>query len=408
MKILYLSQYFPPEPGAPAARVFELSREWVRLGHSVQVVTAFPNHPNGVVPPEYRGRWWDKERIEGIEVLRNRTLVVPNRSMALRVASQLSFPLSVIALGLPRVHRPDVVIATSPSIFTSICGLIYSWVLRVPFVFEVRDLWPQLFVEMGMVKNRALIRALEAAERFQYRRAQKIVVVTQRFREILIGKGVPPEKLAVVPNGVDLELFREDPAGAAGLRESLQLQGKFVVGYVGTHGLLHGLASVLEAAEMLTGHPQIRFLFVGHGHDREKLLGIAQSKGLTNVVFVPGQPREKIPAYYSACDACLVPLRRNPFLAENFVPSKIFEIFGCARPVVGTLAGEAAEIIQRAQAGVVVPPEDGAALAAALLELTRRPAEARQLGLHGRAFVEAHYGRAALAKEYLSVLESLS
>jgi glycosyltransferase involved in cell wall biosynthesis len=408
MKILYLSQYFPPEIGAPAARVFELSHEWVRLGHSVKVVTAFPNHPTGVVPPEYRGRLWDKEVVDGIEVYRNWTLAVPNRQMALRLASQLSFPLSVIALGLPRMKRPDVVLATSPSIFTSVCGLAYARALGAPFVFEVRDLWPQLFIEMGMVKNPLLVRVLETAERFQYRQAQKIVVVTERFKEILEEKGVPSGKLAVIPNGVDLHHFREDAAGARQVREEHGLEGKFVIGYIGTHGVLHGLSSILDAAEALKGENQFRFLFVGHGHERQMLIESARSRHLSNVVFVPAQPRDRIPSYYSACNACIVPLRREAFLAENFVPSKIFEILGCSRPVLATLSGEAGEIVRRSGGGMVIPPEDGPALAAAIRELAAGPGRAQNLGRQGRAFVEAHYDRAALAREYLEVLRAVA
>ena len=252
-----------------------------------------------------------------------------------------------------------------------------------------------------------VVRALEAAERFQYRQAQKVVVVTERFKEILEGKGVPSSKLAVIPNGVDLEYFKEDPEGARQVREQHGLEGKFVVGYIGTHGVLHGLSSVLDAAEALKDQDQFRFLFVGHGHEREKLMEEARSRKLTNVTFVPGQPRERIPSYYSACDACLVPLRKEAFLAENFVPSKIFEILGCSRPVLATLAGEAGQIVTQSGGGVVLPPEDGPALAAAIRGLASEPGRAQYLGRQGRAYVEAHYDRAALAREYLSVLGSV-
>jgi colanic acid biosynthesis glycosyl transferase WcaI len=408
MRIVYLSQYFPPEIGAPAARVFELSREWVKLGHQVAVVTGFPNHPTGVVPEAYRGKLVDHEIIEGIDVYRNWTLAVPNRSLAMRVASQLSFPLSVVGLGLPRVAQPDVVIATSPSIFTSISGLVFARALHVPFVFEVRDLWPQLFIEMGMVKNARLIRALEAAEMYQYRRAQKVVVVTESFKSILTARGVPAEKLAVIPNGVDLRLFHEDPEGAARVRVEQGLGDRFVLAYIGTHGLLHGLKSVLSAADRLRGNDDIRFLFVGHGHDREALMAQAREMRLPNVVFVSGQPREAIPAFISAADACLVALRRDPFLAENFVPSKIFEFFGCGRPVVASVAGEAADIVERSGAGVVVAPEDPDALAAAVIALARDRVATKAMGARGLSFARLNYDRTELALRYLEVLGNVS
>ena len=408
MRIAYLSQYFPPEIGAPAARVFELSREWVRLGHQVSVVTGFPNHPTGVVPEAYRGKLVDHEQISGIDVYRNWTLALPNRWLPLRIASQLSFPLSVVGLGLPRIPRPDVVIATSPSIFTSASGLVFSRTWNVPFVFEVRDLWPQLFIEMGMIKNRTLIRALEAAELFQYDKARKIVVVTEAFKTILMSRGVPADKLSVIPNGVDLDMFHEDPAGAAEVRQVHGLGDRFVVAYIGTQGVLHGLKSVLEAADRLRSRDDIRFLFVGEGHEREALIAQAEAMRLPNVIFVPGQARERIPAYISAADVCLVALRRDRFLAENFVPSKIFEFLGCGRPVLASLAGEAAAIVERAGAGRIVPPEDPAALAEAIAALAANRAATRALGERGLRFARANCDRAALAHRYLEVLGELA
>jgi colanic acid biosynthesis glycosyl transferase WcaI len=203
---------------------------------------------------------------------------------------------------------------------------------------------------------------------------------------------------------VDLKTFREDPEGAARVRAAYGLGNRFVVAYIGTHGLLHGLKSVLLAADRLRANDSVRFLFVGHGHDREAMMAMAEQMRLPNVVFVPGQPREEIPAFISAADACLVALRREPFLAENFVPSKIFEFLGCGRPVLASVAGEAAAIIERARAGKVVPPEDPAALAEAVLELSRDRAATQAMGARGLAYARANYDRAVLAQRYLEVL----
>jgi colanic acid biosynthesis glycosyl transferase WcaI len=409
MRILYLSQYFPPEMGAPAARVYELSREWAALGHDVTVLTGFPNHPTGVVPPAYRGEAFRRERVDGIEVVRTPIYAAPNAGILRRAANYGSYALSASTVGafLAR-RRPDVLIATSPQLLTAVAGLWVSTLERVPFVFEVRDIWPRSIVEVGALPaGHPAIWALERLELFLYRRADRVVVVTDSFVDELAARGVPREKLRVVKNGVDLELFKPMPRDNE-IRRELGLEpGHFMSLYVGTHGMAHGLETILAAADRLKDRPEFRFVLVGEGADKAALKTRAAELRLQNVTFVDKQARERIPLYLAASDLSLVLLREKP-LFKTVLPSKIFEILGAGRPLVLGVDGEARRLVEAASAGVYVRPEDAAGLADALMNLRGRPGDCEQMGRKGRAFVEAHYGRRALAEKYLGVLRELS
>ena len=407
MQILYVSQYFPPEMGAPAARVYELSREWVKLGHKVQVLTGFPNHPTGVIPPEYRGELFRRERIDGIEVLRAPIYAAPNRGVVRRSANYVSYALSASAVGPLLARRPDVVIATSPQFLTGVAGLWLARLFRRPFVFEVRDLWPRSIVEVGALKGGSpAVRALELVEKGLYRAADQIVAVTDSFVDEIAAKGIDRRKIAVVKNGVDLELFCPGPK-ENWVREQYGLTGKFVATYVGTHGMAHGLGTILEAAELLKADDRFRFLLVGEGAEKRALKERAARMGLSNVLFVDQQPREKIPDFLRASDVCLVLLRDKP-LFRTVIPSKIFEIMGCGRPIVLGVDGEARGIVEEAGAGVAFPPDDARALVKALngLPLGAPPIEGP--GRAGRRFVEARFGRTPLASRYAAILAKIS
>ena len=408
MKILYLSQYFPPEMGAPAARVYELSREWAALGHDVTVLTGFPNHPTGVIPPEYRGELFRREEVDGIHVVRTPIYAAANQGFVGRAANYGSYALSAATVGpLLARGRPDVLIATSPQLLTAVAGFWLSSLLRAPFVFEVRDIWPRSIVEVGaMPAGHPLIRALEQLELFLYARAKRVVVVTDSFVDELAERGVPREKISVVKNGVDLELFKPSPR-ENDVRRELGLKPKdFMALYVGTHGMAHGLGTMLEAADQLRGHPDIRFVLVGEGADKAALKARAAELRLENVTFVDKQPRDRIALYLAASDLSLVLLREKP-LFKTVLPSKIFEILGAGRALVIGVDGEARRLVEQAGAGVYVRPEDATGLAQAILNLRARPGDCAEMGRSGRAFVEAHFSRAALAKQYLEVLGEL-
>jgi len=403
LKIALLSHYFWPELGAPSARLLEMGREWVARGHEVTVVTNFPNHPTGVVPEAYRGRAFQIEEVQGLRVVRCRTYATPNRGIAKRTLGHLVFMVQAVLQAAPQLRGNDVLVASSPTLFAVVAAWLISLRLRVPFVFEVRDLWPAIFVDLGVIRNRPVIYLLERLELFLYQRARAVVTVTRAFTRDIARRGIAEAKLHVVPNGVDLEAFQPGPPDLA-LRRRLGYGDELVVLYCGAHGISHALARMLDVAARLRDDEQIRFLFVGDGAEKEMLMARARELGLDNVRFHDSVPREEVPALYRSADVCLVPLRAVP-LFRSFIPSKMFEILACGRPVLASLEGEAAEILRQSGAGIVVPPEDVDALSAALVRLAADPALRTELAARGRPYVAEHFDRRKLAGRYLEVLE---
>jgi glycosyltransferase involved in cell wall biosynthesis len=406
MRITFLCQYFPPEMGAPAARTYEHARHWASLGHEVAVITGLPNHPTGVIRPEYRGHLVKREQVEGIDLLRTWVYGAPNKGFTKRVLNFFSFFLSALLFGALLTKRPDVVVGTSPQFFCAVAAYLLSRLKRAPFVFEVRDIWPQSAVELGAIRHPWLIRTLEAIELFLYHRAALIVPVAQSTRSYLISKGIAPEKIKVIPNGIDARYLASTSVSAESLREELGLKGKFVVSYIGTHGMSHALETVLRAAEILRAEREIHFLFVGEGAEKEKLKQLATELRLENVTFLKEQPREKVLAFYRASDVGLVPLRRLPIF-EKVLPSKMFELMGAGCPVICSVEGEAAAMIQRAESGICIKPESATELVAAVRRLRADPQLRHQLGANGEQFVKTHYLRARLAEEYLKALSTV-
>jgi len=402
LRIVLICHYFHPEIGAPSARLHSLARNLRALGHDVAVLTGFPNHPTGVIPIKYRGRWVMQEDMDGVRVLRNWVYATPNEGIVKKTLGHLSFMFSSVLLGAPRLGKADVVVVSSPTFFAVLSAWVISLAKGVPFVFEVRDLWPAVFVELGVLKNRWIIKALEAVEMFLYRRAAAVVTVTESFRENLVSRGIPRGKVSVITNGVDLEEFSPgDPDPE--LRRGLSLEGKFIVLYIGAHGISHALAAVLEAARRLRERRDILFLFVGEGAEKKGLMKRASDWGLENVRFLSGQPRERVQEFYRLADICLVPLRNIP-LFDTFIPSKMFEIMACGKPIVASVRGEPRMILERSGAAAVVDPEGSGAIAEAVVSLQEDPSRRRDMGIRGRAFVEKYYQRRALAERYAAIL----
>jgi len=370
--ILFLSDNFPPETNAPASRLYEHASYWVRSGHEVTVITCAPNFPEGKVFPGYRNHWYAVEAMNGIRVVRVKTYITTNEGFLKRTLDYVSFMIAGVGAGLFQ-KNVDIIVATSPQFFAAVGGWLLGALLRKPFVFELRDLWPASIVAVGAMQKSFIIRWLERLELFLYQRAAAVVSLTQAFKADLIRRGIPAGKIAVVTNGVDLEYYVPRPRDME-LAERFGIQGKFVVGYMGTHGMAHGLDKILETAELIRHHDNIVFLFVGGGAQRKILIETANQKGLTNVYFIPSQPKEMMPRLWSLCDVALIPLRDDPVFS-TVIPSKLFEAMGMGLPVLLALPeGEASTILRQTGAGVVVPPEQPTELAAVIIELHDQPA----------------------------------
>jgi glycosyltransferase involved in cell wall biosynthesis len=409
LKILYISQYFPPEMGAPAARVSELSRHWAEAGHEVTVLTGFPNHPDGKVRPEYRKRFRrgvSHDKVDGVSVVRTWLLPFPNRRPYERILNYSSFCASASLTG-SFLQRADVIIATSPQLLVGLAGWWIARFQRVPFVLEIRDLWPESLAAVGVGNANSLIhRAIGKLAGFLYRQADHIVVVTPAFRERLIHDWLVPEvKISVVQNGVETALF-SPPRADPGLRTALGVDGKFVVSFIGTIGLAHGLETLISAAERLQRDaPDVLFMLVGEGADRERVQASAQNKCLANVCFVPQQPRGAIPSYICGSDVCLV-LLRNSEVFETVIPTKMLEFMSCARPVILGVKGQAQQILESAHAGISIEPGNSDALCDAVLQLKQNRALREALGRNGREYILQNLSREKTAADYLEVLSA--
>ncbi|MGY6519752.1 MAG: glycosyltransferase family 4 protein [Lysobacteraceae bacterium] len=404
VRILFLSDNFPPEGNAPATRLWEHATRWVRAGHEVTVITCAPNFPEGRLFEGYRNRWRQVETMDGIRVVRVKTYITANEGFLKRTLDYLSFMVMGFLMGLFE-RRPDVVVATSPQFFCAIGGWALSVARWRPFVFELRDLWPASIMAVGAMRKSVLIRVLERIELFLYRRAKAIVSVTESFREDLVSRGVPREKIHVVINGVDLDRY-EPRARDSGLEREFGLQGKFVAGYMGTHGMAHALPKVLEAAERLRSRTDIAFFFAGSGAERGTVERIVRERGLTNVRLIPRQPKERMPALWSVCDVSIVPLRDTPVFG-TVIPSKIFESMGMGVPILMSLPeGEATGIVRESGSGVCVAPEDPVAMADAIAMLADDPERVDRLRRTARE-AAPRYSRDRLAAEMIGVLEAL-
>lgn len=406
MRILYFTQYYPPEVGATQTRAHEMAAFLTEQGHHVTIITEVPNHPSGIIPPDYRGRLSERKLEDGIDVLRLWVWASPEKTFKSRMRFYLSY-MSMAALAGALIRgKYDLVYATSPPLFVGASGLASATVRRIPFVFEVRDLWPESAVALGELSGKRAIKAAEALEGLLYRRAARVVAVTQGIYDRLSERRVECDKLALVPNGANTEHFRFRAEGRAAVRTQLGLQDKFVVMYAGIHGIAQGLETLLEAASILQDSPDVHLLFVGEGPRKAALTQRLADLGLQNVTMLPEVPSGKMPSYLSAADCTIVPLRDEP-LFRGALPSKMFESWAAERPIVLSVAGEAQRVLERANAGIACRPEDPAGMARAIRTLHDNPAAAQEMGKRGRAFVLSHYSRRAQAQTLEQLLTTL-
>jgi colanic acid biosynthesis glycosyl transferase WcaI len=395
--------------GAPAARASELACHWVRTGHDVTVLTGFPNHPTGKVPSEYRSklrRLVTTEEFAGARVVRTWLLPFPNRKSYERMLNYSSFCLSAASTGM-FLGRPDVVIASSPQLLVALAGWWLARWKKTRFVFEVRDLWPESLAAVGMSNSDSkLHRVLARIAAHLYREADRIVVVTPAFEEYLVDRwNIPREKISVVENGVETDLFSAQ--NSLPVRRELNVQDRFVVSYIGTMGMAHGLDTLIEAAAKLQSiAPEVLFLLIGEGADKQRIKSIAAARALTNIRFVDQQPRTKIPSFICASDASLVLLKKTE-LFKTVIPTKMLEFMSCARPLILGVDGQARDIMEKAEAGIFIEPENPEQLVEAVIRLANDGALREELGKNGRSYILQNFSREQTASAYIEILRDV-
>jgi glycosyltransferase involved in cell wall biosynthesis len=410
MKILVVHQYYlaPGQPGG--SRFNELARFWAEAGHAVTVVAGALNYATGVVPEHLKGKLVAVEHDGLVRVIRCHVPASYGRGFAGRGAAYFGFMLSS-TVGALIAGRPDVIVATSPPLTVAITGAVAArvWGRRVPWVFEVRDLWPESAVTTGVLSPTAtLTRLLYGLERFACRDADLVNALTPAFREDIVARGLAPEtKIAVVPNGADTSLFEPGPRDNA-VRRELGWGDRFVVMYAGAHGRANALDQLIDAAELLRDRPDIFIACVGDGPERAGLIAEAQRRGLANIAFHGAQPKERMPEVTNAADVGAAVLQDNPTFRTVY-PNKIFDYMACERPVLLAIDGVARHLVcDEARAGRFAQPEDGAGLATSIRELADDPAGRAEMGRRGRAWVVANQAREGLAQRYLGHLVRLA
>jgi glycosyltransferase involved in cell wall biosynthesis len=403
MRILFFSHYYPPEVNAPASRTSEHCLAWAKAGHDVTVVTCAPNHPTGKLYCGYRNRLFHRELIDGVEVIRIWTYLAANEGFFRRTLNYISYMVSA-TLTMSLLKRPDVVISTSPQFMCGLTGLIAKRLLRAPWVLEIRDIWPESILTVGAMRKGLAFRFLEWLERTAYCRADRIVSVTDSFVAHIAKRCSDSAKIDVIKNGVDFGLFHRGGSPEEAKRV-LGLEGKTVAAYVGTHGMAHGLDTILDAARLTASHPGIVWLMVGDGAERARLVSRTAEIGLDNVRILGQRPKSEMPVIWAATDVSLILLRRNS-LFRKVLPSKMFEAMGMVCPIVLGVEGEAKQLLEAARAGIAITPESAEELAAAVQRIAANPELGAKFGRDGLRFVREHFDRAKLAARYLEVLRA--
>jgi glycosyltransferase involved in cell wall biosynthesis len=405
MHILFLTENFPPEGNAAASRVFERARYWVRWGHRVTIITTAPNFPSGKMYEGYKNRWHHVETIDGIRAVRVKTFIAANEGFFLRTLDFLSFMFTAVLAGLFQ-DRPDVIVATSPQFFTAIGGWLLGTLRRIPFVIELADIFSASVVAVGAMKPSPLVKIIEKLELFIYRKSAAIVALTEAFKSDLVSRNIDPGKISVIINGVDLPQFSPRPRNEE-MAETFGTRDRFVVGYMGTLGMAHGLETVLDAAELMRDDDSVCFVFVGGGAAKAKLIEKAECRNLKNVIFIPTQPKARMPEAWSLCNVALIHLKNDPIFG-TVIPSKIFEAMAMGLPLLAAIPkGEASKIIERETAGVIVPPGDPPALVEAVRRL-RDDRPAHQVYSKCSLAAAPRYSRERQAEKMLEVLEGVA
>jgi len=397
--ILFLTHYFPPEVNAPANRTYEHTVRWVKSGVTVTVITNHPNHPHGKLYPGYRNRWISRENVDGVDVIRVKTFLTPNKGTIRRSINYLVYMLMAVWVSR-KIKQVDIIIATSPQFFCGIAGALISRIKRKPFILEIRDLWPDSITAVNAVRKTILIKILIRIEKWMYFSASMIVTLTDAFKAHIVGYGYSEYQVKTITNGIDFHRMsiKQPEIGLFDKKD------RFILSYIGTFGLAHKLEIVLRTAELLKTQQDIHFLLIGDGADRKRLETVKRNMSIDNVTILPLQPKDKIPYFLEMSNAGLIMLKNNT-LFKTVIPSKMFEYMAKKKPIIVSVPeGEATGIAQKYTCGLAVQPENPAELKRAILKLYHDPYLRATLGENGYSSVYQFFNRDSLARKMLALI----
>lgn len=404
MHTLFIHQIFLTPKEAGSTRHFELAKHLVKKGNKVTIIGSTVSYLTGTVEKRFKGKFIHKEIIQGVEIVRVWAYSKIHKSYVKRVFSFISFMFSSIIAGL-KTKKIDAIIACSPQIFTGISGFILSKLKKVPFIFEVRDLWPKFAIETGVISNPVIIRLAEFLEKSIYKRADYFIINSPGFNSHLINFGIQQNKIFLIPNGVDTQSFKPENKHNR-IRKELGLDKNFVVLYSGAHGKANDLDTIIHSANLLSDHSDITFLLVGDGKEKKRLIRLRDKYNLKNVIFAGAQPKNRMPEYCNAADVCIAILKKLDSFKTTY-PNKIFDYMACGRPTILAIDGVAREVIEKAKAGEFVEPENPEQLANKVLKFYKNQDLIKEYGINSRKYVVEHFDRERIAKNLNTALNEV-
>lgn len=404
MKVLFISQYYPPESGAVQERIDAQTRHLSRKGHEIGVLTCFPNYPGGALYPGYKNMLFQRENNDGIQVFRTWSFISPKKGLFPRLAGFISFMLTSILASF-MVGNYNSVIVEYPPLFVGISGYIISRLKRCNLILHVSDLWVEAGVAFGIFRNKILIFVLLWLERFLCRKADEIITVTEGCKKSLIQNNILSQKITVIPNGVNTEIYRF-LGDKNGLRKRFNVEDRFIITYAGTHGYIHGVETIIQASKLLKNQRKFLFLLIGEGSEKNRIIQMAKELKLNNVKFLGQMEPKKLNKFLSISDIGIVTLRNIP-VSEKALSVKMLTYMACKLPTIFSGNGISGEIVEDSNSGICTEPENPDKLVEAIMELYNNQEIRLRYGKNGRKYVESHYSRAKLAERFEEVLLGL-
>lgn len=407
MKILLIHQYFLGKEDPGGSRFNQFVKYWEELGHEVTVVAGTVHYATGKKEEKYKGKWVVQEDYSSnVKVFRTYVSEAYNKSFLGRLWGYFSFTLSSFTTILFKVKRHDVVIVTSPPLFVGVTGILTKILKRTPMIFEVRDLWPESAIDTGVLKSSSLIKLAYIVEKLSYKFADRINVLTPAFKEVLIRKkGISQEKIAFIPNGADLDIFKPDDKNNW-VRKQYGLEDKFVITYMGAHGLANNLDSLLNVAKECSDHKEIVFLLIGDGMEKKRLQERAKAEEIHNVIFIDSQPKAVIPDFCNASDICTAVLKKVDTF-KTVYPNKVFDYMSCAKPILIGIDGVARSLVETSESGLYVDPDNAQEFKKYIIELSKNPERLQEMGTNGYEYVQRNFSRKSLAHKYLDEISNI-